>query len=220
MHHGTCVTHVPWCMSGSLTCGGGENVPGIPGACAPAILRIWQEAHGFQDHLHIVCLLNRLFRRTWKAPSKLHVTSICKGCPVDYPHIGPVTRKIFPFVDVIMKTNTERWSNCWLPTTSHSLLWRGVMGITLKRLGGYFPERGALTVRCPVSDCADGHEKAITLDMLPRSQAVVREFIGGSPPPPPTPPPPPPPPHTHTQTHTHTHTSPHPHPTPKTLWFQ
>ena len=45
MHHGTCVTHVPWCMSGSLTCGDGENVPGIPGACAPAMLRIWQEAH-------------------------------------------------------------------------------------------------------------------------------------------------------------------------------
>ena len=45
MHHGTCVTHVPWCMSGSLTCGDGENVPGIPGACAPVILRIWQEAH-------------------------------------------------------------------------------------------------------------------------------------------------------------------------------
>ena len=45
MHHGTCVTHVPWCMSGSLTCGDGENVPGIPGACALAILRIWQEAH-------------------------------------------------------------------------------------------------------------------------------------------------------------------------------
>ena len=46
MHHGTCVTHVRWCMSGSLTCGDRENVPGIPGACAPAILRIWQEAHG------------------------------------------------------------------------------------------------------------------------------------------------------------------------------
>ena len=45
MHHGTCVTHVPWCMSGSLTRSGGENVPGIPGACAPAILRIWEEAH-------------------------------------------------------------------------------------------------------------------------------------------------------------------------------
>ena len=33
MDYGTCVTHVPWCMSGSLTRGGGENVPGIPGAC-------------------------------------------------------------------------------------------------------------------------------------------------------------------------------------------
>ena len=27
------VTHVPWCMSGWLTRGGRENVPGIPGAC-------------------------------------------------------------------------------------------------------------------------------------------------------------------------------------------
>ena len=30
----SCVMHVPWCMPGSLTRGGGENVPGIPGACA------------------------------------------------------------------------------------------------------------------------------------------------------------------------------------------
>ena len=34
MHHGTCVTHMPWCMSGLLSRGSGENVPGIPGACA------------------------------------------------------------------------------------------------------------------------------------------------------------------------------------------
>ena len=34
MHYGTCVTHVPWYLSGSLTRSGGENVPGIPGACA------------------------------------------------------------------------------------------------------------------------------------------------------------------------------------------
>ena len=38
MHYGTCVTHVPWCMPGSLSSGflwvgGGENVPGIRGAC-------------------------------------------------------------------------------------------------------------------------------------------------------------------------------------------
>ena len=39
MHHGTCVTRVPWCMLGSLTSGfilsrWRENVPGIPGASA------------------------------------------------------------------------------------------------------------------------------------------------------------------------------------------
>ena len=39
MHHGTCVTHVPWCLPGLLTIansfdiGGGENVSGIPSAC-------------------------------------------------------------------------------------------------------------------------------------------------------------------------------------------
>ena len=34
MHHSTCVTHVPWYMSRSLTRSGGENVSGIPGARA------------------------------------------------------------------------------------------------------------------------------------------------------------------------------------------
>ena len=34
MHYGMCVTHMPWCMSRSLTRGGGENVPSIPGGCA------------------------------------------------------------------------------------------------------------------------------------------------------------------------------------------
>ena len=43
MHHGTCVTHVLWCMLGALTRSDGENVPG---ACATRILRIWQEAYG------------------------------------------------------------------------------------------------------------------------------------------------------------------------------
>ena len=45
MHHGTCVTHVPWCMSGSLTRGGGKTFPAFPAHAQPAILRIWQEVH-------------------------------------------------------------------------------------------------------------------------------------------------------------------------------
>ena len=47
MHHGTCVTHVPWCMPGSLTngflwiCRRGETFPAFPAHSQPAILRIW-----------------------------------------------------------------------------------------------------------------------------------------------------------------------------------
>ena len=51
------------------------------------------------------CLLNRLFRRRSKKTSKLRVTGLCVGNspgPVNSPHIGPVTRKMFPFDDVIM----------------------------------------------------------------------------------------------------------------------
>ena len=33
MHHGVCVTQVPWCMSESLNSGGRGKVPGFPGAC-------------------------------------------------------------------------------------------------------------------------------------------------------------------------------------------
>ena len=51
------------------------------------------------------CLLNGLFRRRSKKTSKLHVTGLCVGNspgPVNSPHKGPVTRKMFPFDDVIM----------------------------------------------------------------------------------------------------------------------
>ena len=51
------------------------------------------------------CLLSRLFRRRSKKTSKLRVTGLCVGNspgPVNSPHKGPVTRKVFPFDDVIM----------------------------------------------------------------------------------------------------------------------
>ena len=52
------------------------------------------------------CLFNRLFRRRSKKTSKLRVTGLCVGNspgPVNSPHKGPVTRKMFPFDDVIMR---------------------------------------------------------------------------------------------------------------------
>ena len=45
MHYGTCMTHVPWRMSGSLTCDSGENILAIHGACANRNLGIWAESH-------------------------------------------------------------------------------------------------------------------------------------------------------------------------------
>ena len=49
------MTHVTWCMSGSLTSGGLENVPAFPAHAQPTILRIWQEAHGHRNHCNHLC---------------------------------------------------------------------------------------------------------------------------------------------------------------------
>ena len=60
---------------------------------------------GVSNHQPYGCLLNRLFRRRSKKTSKLRVTGLCVGNspgPVNSPHKGPVTRKMFPFDDVIM----------------------------------------------------------------------------------------------------------------------
>ena len=63
------------------------------------------EHGGVSNHHHHDCLLNRLFMRRSKKTPKLRVTGICEGIhrwPVNSPHKGPVTRKIFPFGDVSM----------------------------------------------------------------------------------------------------------------------
>ena len=62
---------------------------------------------GVSNHQPHGCLLNRLFRRRSNKTSKLRVTGLCVGNspgPVNSPHKGPVTRKMFPFDDVIMAT--------------------------------------------------------------------------------------------------------------------
>ena len=68
---------------------------------------LWRhnEHDSVSNHQPRGCLLNRLFRRRSKKTSKLRVTGLCVGNspgPVNSPHKGPVTRKMFPFDDVIM----------------------------------------------------------------------------------------------------------------------
>ena len=45
IYHDTYVKNVPWCISGSLSRGGGETFLAFPAHAQPAILHIWQEAH-------------------------------------------------------------------------------------------------------------------------------------------------------------------------------
>ena len=56
------------------------------------------------------CLLNRLFICRSKKTSKLRVAGLCAGNSPgtgDSPHKGPVTRKMFPFDDVIMSISVN-----------------------------------------------------------------------------------------------------------------
>ena len=63
---------------------------------------------GVSNHKCDYCLLNRLFKCRSKKTSKFRVTGLCAG---HSPYKKPVTRKMFPFDDVIM-SNTGHW--CFL----------------------------------------------------------------------------------------------------------
>ena len=63
------------------------------------------ELDGVADHQPHDCLLSRLFGRRSKETPKLRVTGLCAGNSPgtgEFPAQRPVTRKMFPFDDVIM----------------------------------------------------------------------------------------------------------------------
>ena len=85
---------------------------------------------GVSNHQPHGCLLNRLFRGRSKKTSKFRVTGLCVGNspgPVNSPHKGPVTRKMLPFDDVIMR---RIWVVlCFVVVRHHTVmtLWRHTM---------------------------------------------------------------------------------------------
>ena len=77
----------------------------------------WQWRHNGRDcvsnHQLHDCLLNRLFRRRSKKTSKFHVTGVCAGNSLvtgEFP-TQMVTRRMFPFDDVIMYPGTRPFSS-------------------------------------------------------------------------------------------------------------
>ena len=82
---------------------------------------------GASNHRHLDCLLDRLFRRRAKKASKLRVTGFCEGNPPmtgGFPYKRQITRKIFPFDDVVMIL----WK--YIP-----YYWPLVMGIVTRSFG-------------------------------------------------------------------------------------
>ena len=79
-------------------------------------LPLWHyERNGVSNHRHLDYLLHRLFGRRAKITSKLNFTCLCEVNSLvtgEYPHKGPVTRKMIPFGDVIKArghVSPRRW---------------------------------------------------------------------------------------------------------------
>ena len=71
--------------------------------CLRPIQWCHNEREGISNHQPYDCLLNRLFRSRSIKTSKFRVTGLCaENSPVNFPHKGPVTRKMFHFDDVII----------------------------------------------------------------------------------------------------------------------
>ena len=86
-----------------------KNIPNVVTGCvtSTSVSLQWRhnEHDGVSNYRSHDCLLNSLFRRWSKKTPKFRATGLCDGnspVTVNSPHKGPVTRKMFPFDDVIM----------------------------------------------------------------------------------------------------------------------
>ena len=76
------------------------------------------------NYRYLDCLLNRLFRHRSKKTSEPCVTGLCEGnhrWPVDFPHKGPVTWKMFPFDVVFMFSQENACENVLFQVAAISL---------------------------------------------------------------------------------------------------
>ena len=96
MHYDMCVTHVPWCMSESLTSGS-----------------LWSRWQGKRSQ-HSRRMRNTQFYVSGKRP--IH------RWPVNSPHKGPLMRKIVPFDDGIMSSGYMRYPKCVITMNEDVLL--------------------------------------------------------------------------------------------------
>ena len=92
------------------------------------------ERDGVSNHQPHDCLLNRLFgRRSNKHQSSASLAFVrgINRWPVNSPHKGPVTRKMFPFDDVSMESDTYDGPGC---SFTCNLQWYIIMWIFLCKI--------------------------------------------------------------------------------------
>ena len=93
------------------------------------IMKLLWRNNGVSNHQPHECLLNRSLRCRSKNTSKLRVTGLCAGRGIhrNSPHKWPVTQKMFPFDDVIMKDRSAaRFEWCDLTHKSCSKLFGAI----------------------------------------------------------------------------------------------
>ena len=136
IHHGPCVTHVPWCMSGSLTCVDGKTFPAFPAHAHPRFCisgkrpimqprRLWvnishASAIGYNynnnetrhfDGIH--CTYVKIACDGFKTPWKLlDVTD--KTGPINVFGIWTICRSFHSNFDNTVVTYTYMYSRCIL----------------------------------------------------------------------------------------------------------
>ena len=120
MHHGTCVTHVPWCMLGSLASGflciwwRGETFPAFLVHAQPTILRIWQEARG----VHVSLPWSPTWQGRVRVPvdmvelSRRYMYALCYRCTsFTVPPALPIASNMYVICDLFQQ---QVWVGGWM----------------------------------------------------------------------------------------------------------
>ena len=118
------------------------------------------------------CLLSRLCRRRSKKTSKLRVTGLCA---VNSLHTWAVTRKMFPFDDVIMwcplaaDNQSLPWKDCHLGSGNYLCHWRSYPGTQ-----GVFGTAWNAPPWLAVDELSCGHRHGTTPQMMWDQAATVQ----------------------------------------------
>ena len=126
MHHGTCVTHVPWCMSRSLPAVGGETLPAHahPQFYISGKRPIISRNHFCNKIYHIIWYLGMCKEFVKQCPPI--PTLLCRRTLVT---VHPVNSNYYLFAGAVTKrlVTTRSLNECIWAFTAHSVIIAGTV---------------------------------------------------------------------------------------------